>query len=92
MTSFDNLAMYEYLRKNTSFTFEGNCVVFNVNKVEKTIKRYEHPQAILTLKFPGINLDFYSEGLVEYWYEGGNSFASVDLRKSNKLYYKRSIK
>lgn len=88
ITSFDNLAMYEYLRNNISFTMDGNCVVFDVDAVKEKIDRYTHPQAVISLKFSGKNLDFYSEGLVNYWYDGRDSYASIDLRKSDKLYFK----
>lgn len=83
--------MYEYLRKNTSFTIDANCVTFDLQNVEATIKHFWHTQAILTLKFSGINIDFYSKGLVEYWYEDGDSCALLDLIISNKLYFKQFI-
>lgn len=91
ITTFDNLAMYELLRKNVTFTVDANCITFDLRDVEETIKRYEHPQAILTLKFSGANLDFKSDGLVDYWYEKGDSYVSVDLRKTNKLLFINSL-
>lgn len=88
VTSFGNIAMYEFLNNNVSFAIEGNCVTIDISKVKDKIERFGYPQAILTMKFKGVNLDFYSEGLENNWYEKGDSYANIDLRKSNKLYFK----
>lgn len=91
ISSFDNLAMYEFLRDNISYSLTNNCLQFDLTKVKDKIERYTHPQAIVTLKFAGVNLDFLSDGLVDYWYERGDSYVSVDLRKTDVLYFKKVL-
>lgn len=89
ISSFDDLAMYEVLYKNVSIVLEGNCLTFDIGAVKDKMDRFEHPQAIITVKFTGVNLDFFSDGLEKYWYDGRDSYANIDLRRSNKLYFKR---
>lgn len=90
ISTFENMAMYEYLRDNVSLTETPGEVVLNTDIVKGKMEHFSHPDCIVTLCFPNENLDFVSDGLVNSWYEDGSSYASVDLRKSNILHYGRA--
>ena len=87
ITTFGNLTMYKYLHDHVTVNNKPGETILQTDIVKTTIERYEQPDAIVTLCYPNANLDFSSDGLVNYWYENGNSYVSVDLRKSNKIRY-----
>ena len=87
ITTFENLTMYKYLHDNVSITNKPGVTLVNTNQIKETLEHYTHPDAIVTLCYPGRNVDVESEGLVKYWYEGGNTYVDIDLRKSNLVKY-----
>lgn len=90
ITTFENLTMYKYLYDNVSIINEKGETIINLDKVKQIMERFTHPDAVITLCYPNINLDVSSPGLVNYWFEGGNTYVNIDLRKNNVLYICRA--
>ena len=87
ITTFGNLTMYKYLHDNIILDNTPGETIISLRGGDAVLSKYTQPEAIITLCFPNVNLDFASEGLVNYWYADGNSYVNVDLRKSCKVKY-----
>ena len=87
ITTLEDALMYKLIRDRISINNEKGSVFIDMSQINDILAKYLHPHAYLTLQFQG-NLDFYSKGLVEYRYDGLNSYCTIDLRISNQLDYK----
>ena len=85
--TFEDAVMYRLVRENVVVSNNKGYVTIDTSPIKDYIKRFTHPHVLLTLKFDDMNLDFESEGLMCYRYDGRNSYCTIDLRKTNKLRY-----
>ena len=87
VTTFANMTLYDILRQKVTIKNTRSKVVINTQAVDAILSRYPEPNAYITLCFPDMSLDFYSDGIVSYKYEHGNSYVTVDLRKTKEVKY-----
>ena len=79
--------MYKKTRAAVSVSNGKGLVKIDTSGIKEILDHYTHPHAFLTLKFNGANLDFSSDGLVTYRFDGKDSYCTIDLRKSNEVLY-----
>ena len=87
ISTFEDVVLYRIIRDHVTTHLEAGKVVVDITKVKDLLTRFTHPHALLTLKFVGENIDFASDGLVSYRYDGRDSYCTIDLRKSNEIKY-----
>lgn len=92
VTTFENMIMYAALRDNVRYGNSQGMITFNLGSMKEMLEKYPHPAAWITLCFQDENVDFASDGLVDYWYDDGHSYCLVDLRKTTSLRYSRISK
>lgn len=87
ITTFEDVVLYNILREKVTINNTNGKVVIDINEVKPIINHYTHPHAYLTLIFKGENLDFSSKGLVNSFYDGCDTYCTIDLRKDNEVSY-----
>jgi len=87
ITTYEDVVLYKRIRDSVTITNDRGVVKIDISRIKDILDHYSHPHALLTLKFKGDNLDFSSEGLVEYHFDGKDSYCTIDLRKTNELRY-----
>lgn len=87
VTTFENMTMYGLLRDNITVNNHNGTISIDLGAMAALLEKYPHPSASITLCFPDENLDFASDGLQDFWYINGDSYCTIDLRKSTKLQY-----
>ena len=87
VTTFADMTLYNILRQNVVIDNICGKIVLNTQAVDYILSKYPEPNAFITLCFPNKLLDFYSDGFVSYKYEQGNSYATIDLRKTKEVMY-----
>jgi len=88
ITTYEDVVLYKRIREAVTITNDRGVVKIDISRIKDILSHYSHPHALLTLKFERENLDFLSDGLVNYWYDGEDTYCTVDLRKTNELRYK----
>ena len=90
ITTFGNLAMYKYMYDNVTIDNEPGRTIIRTNKIANALSKYTRSESVITLCYPNNNLDVYSPGLVNYWYENGNTYVSIDVRRGCTVYFKKN--
>ena len=87
ITTYGNVSLQKELHKNIEIQNNAGKVSLSFGEAEHYITDFPQLDAMITLCFPDENLDFASDGLVRYWYDGKDSYCTIDLRKSKELRY-----
>ena len=88
VSTYEDVVMYRILRENVSIVNHPGIVDVKINnKVKRILSKYIHAHAYLTLCFPNVNLDI--SGAISYRYGEGNTYCTIDLRKSTQIKYAR---
>ena len=87
VTTYEDMILYSIMRQEVKITNTKSEVLFNTENIDGILEKYTHPHAFITLCFPNAILDFSSEGLESAWYEKGNSYCTIDLRKTKHVRY-----
>lgn len=87
VTTFENMTMYGLLRDNITINNLNGNISIDLGPMAALLEKYPHPSACITLCFQNENLDFASVGIQDYWFCNGNSYCTIDLRKSTNLQY-----
>lgn len=87
VTTFADMTLYNILRQKVVVDNAPGQVIFNTQAVDSILTKYPEPNAFITLCFSDALLDFSSDGIVSYKYKNGNSYVTIDLRKSRKIWY-----
>lgn len=90
ITTLEDMTMYDYIRNNVVVYNTLGNVVIDTKLIYEKLYKYTHPHDCITLAFEGC-LDFYSKGLASVVFLDGNTYATLDLRKSNILKYSSAV-
>ena len=87
ITTFEDMTLYNIIRDDVIIENTPGKIVVNTTQVDDILNHFSHPHAVLTLRFIGENVDFVSDGMVLYRYDGQDTYCTIDLRKSNLIKY-----
>lgn len=87
VTTFEDIVFYNIIRDKVTLTNTPGKVLVDVKEIQSILNHYTHPHAYITLVFKGYNLDFSSKGLVKSFYDGRDTYCTIDLRIDNEVSY-----
>ena len=88
VATYDNIAIYEYLRENVSIRYGADYIYVDTTVVQDVIDMYQRPNAHLTLILDGnITRILPSPAIIDMKKKRGRNYVTIDLRKSNYIFY-----